>query len=80
MTEHISPFEIHRTARAVWRDWRWQLKNRITSPAGLAGSRWLHAKNPDELGQVLASFPMAVLLVLFSPFRLMLCPAAGRPS
>ena len=60
MTEHISPFEIHRTARAVWRDWRWQLKNRITSPAGLAGSRWLHAKSPDELGQVLASFPMAV--------------------
>ena len=58
--KHKSLSEIRRAAGSLWRDWRWQLKNRITSPAVLAGLRGLAAKNQNGIGQVLAAYPMLV--------------------
>lgn len=58
--KHRFPSEMRRAAGSLWRDWRWQLKNRLTSPAALAFYRGTAVKNPDELKQVLGTYPMLV--------------------
>lgn len=43
-----------------WQDWRWQLKNRVTSPAALAGIPGRPKVRLEKLRPVLSSYPMAV--------------------
>lgn len=45
---------------ANWRDWRWQLKNRVTSPAALTGILGRPKAVMEKLRPVLSSYPMAV--------------------
>ncbi len=45
---------------ANWRDWRWQLKNRVTSPGTLAKIPGRSKAGMEKLRPVLSSYPMAV--------------------
>lgn len=55
----ISPYSsLKKASRKEWRDWRWQLKNRVTNidaPTGTATSR-----NKDKIKAVAAVYPMAI--------------------
>lgn len=43
-----------------WRDWQWQLRNRVRSLTGLAAAMGLPARRLAPLGPVLRTYPLAI--------------------